>query len=291
MTKTTPLAPSTHHVLGSPPLALAVGTCACSSTGVRHVAPRRAGAGEGLGDDAPRAVLLEDAGVDDALVDARGLEAALGDVVAAPDGLLEHAKVELALAADVVGHGVGDLGQGVRAGRVKDLGRAVVPSRVSIEFFPHFLDVTGEKKRKKERRRGKKNTLCVEVQRHAKVVERPLGELGAEEQRGVVDVGEEHQRVRVGDVLAEDGARLEDDLVGAKVVALEEDELVLVGQVEGPRRVLHEAEVERLDARRGRVGAVVAGGDELAATEADLDVVGARGEDGLVTGGEGGESG
>lgn len=115
-------------------------------------------------------------------------------------------------------------------------------------------------------------------------MERPLGELGAEEQGGVVDVGEEHQRVRVGDVLAEDGARLEDDLVGAKVVALEEDELVLVGQVEGPRRVLHEAEVERLDARRGRVGAVVAGGDELTAAEADLDVVGARGEDGLVTG-------
>lgn len=139
MTKASPLAPSAHHVLGSPPLALAAGTCACSSTGVRLVAPRRAGgAGEGLGDDAPRAVLLEDAGVDDALVDARGLEAALGDVVAAPDGLLEHAKVELALTADVVGHGVGDLGQGVRAGRVKDLGRAVVPSRVSIDSSRTF---------------------------------------------------------------------------------------------------------------------------------------------------------
>lgn len=113
-------------------------------------------------------------------------------------------------------------------------------------------------------------------------MEGPLGECGAEEQRGVVDVGEEHQRVRVGDGLVEQGARLQDDLVGAEVGALEEDELVLVRQVEGSLCVLHEAEVERLDACGGRVGAVVAGGDELATTEADLYVVGARCEDGLV---------
>lgn len=74
------------------------------------------GAAEGLGHGARGAVLLEDAAVDDALVDARGLETALGDVAAPADGLLEQAKVVLALAADIVGHGLGDLGEGVGAG-------------------------------------------------------------------------------------------------------------------------------------------------------------------------------
>lgn len=56
------------------------------------------------------AVLLEDAAVDDALVDAGGLLGVLGDVRAAVDALLENAEVVLALAADVVGQGLGHLG-------------------------------------------------------------------------------------------------------------------------------------------------------------------------------------
>lgn len=125
LAKAAPSATS-HHI----PLALA-GT---ARRGTGGGVGRGGRVGEGLGDDAGRAVFLEDAAVDDALVDARGLEAALGDVAAAPNGLLEHAKVELALTADVVGQGVGDLGQGVGASRIEDLGGAVV-NIVSLTFL------------------------------------------------------------------------------------------------------------------------------------------------------------
>jgi len=40
--------------------------------------------------------------------------------------------------------------------------------------------------------------------------------------------------------------------------------------------------MQGLDARGGRVGAVVGGGEELGAAEAGLDVVGGGGEDGVV---------
>lgn len=76
------------------------------------------------GDGAGGAVLLEDAAEDDALVDAGGLLGVLGDVGTAVDALLEHAEVVLTLAADVVGQGLGDLGQGVVARGVEDLGGA-----------------------------------------------------------------------------------------------------------------------------------------------------------------------
>lgn len=114
-------------------------------------------------------------------------------------------------------------------------------------------------------------------------MESTLGELGAEQQRSVLDVGEQHQRVGIGDILVEDGASLQHDLVGAEVVALEEDHLVLMGQVERPRSVLHDTEVKGLDAGGGRVGAIVAGRKEFSTAETDLDIVGARRKDGLVT--------
>lgn len=116
-------------------------------------------------------------------------------------------------------------------------------------------------------------------------MESTLSERGAEQQRGILDVGEEHQRVRVGHLLIEDGACLQDDLVGAEIVTFKENQLVLVGQVERTLSVLHDAEVKRLDASGGGIGAIVAGGEELSTAEADLDVVGARREDGVVANG------
>lgn len=126
--------------------------------------------------------------------------------------------------------------------------------------------------------------LLVKVELDTKVVKGALGEGGAKQQRGIVDVAKEHQRVRVGGRLVEDGARLQDDLVGAKVVALEKDHLVLVRQVERAGRVLHDAKVQRLDALGRRIRATVTGGQQLGAAEPKLDIVGARGKDGLVAG-------
>lgn len=126
----------------------------------------------------------------------------------------------------------------------------------------------------------------IKVEEDAKVVEDARGEGGAEQEVALVDVAKELEGVGVGGVAAEDGAGLEHDLVGGEVVALEEDELVLVGEVEGPGGVLHEAEVEGLDAGGGGVGAGVGGGDELGAAEARLHVVGGGGEDGVVGDGD-----
>lgn len=92
-----------------------------------------AAASQRRGHGSGRAVLLKNATIDDALVNARGLEAGLGDVITSANGLLEQAKVELTLAAHVVGHSVGDLGELVGAGRVKDLGGAI--GVVSFSIF------------------------------------------------------------------------------------------------------------------------------------------------------------
>lgn len=73
---------------------------------------------------ASRSILEENAAKDQTLIDARGLKAALCDVASAIHGLLQEAKVELALATDIVGDRLGDLGEGSSAGGVKDLGGA-----------------------------------------------------------------------------------------------------------------------------------------------------------------------
>ena len=77
-------------------------------------------------------------------------------------------------------------------------------------------------------------------------------------------------RIRVVD----DRASLQRELVRGVVCALEEDELVLVGVVQGTRGVEMHAEVQGLDAGGAGVGAGVGGGEEYGAAEASLDVQG-----------------
>lgn len=127
-----------------------------------------------------------------------------------------------------------------------------------------------------------------EVELDGEVVEDTLGELGLEElgDGAGVDVAEELEGVGVGGVLAKDGTGLKDDLVGAEVGALEEDKLVLVGQVQGTLGILHQAEVEGLDALGGGILSVVAEGQHLSAAEADLNVGLAGSEDRLVVDGD-----
>lgn len=127
--------------------------------------------------------------------------------------------------------------------------------------------------------------LCVEVEGQAEVVEDTLGEGGVEEDLALLDVAEQDQAVRVDASLGrrvQEGTGLEDELVGAEVVALHERKLVLVREVERASSVLHQAEVEALNTQGGRIGAVVAGREELSTAEAQLDIVCAGGEDGLV---------
>lgn len=128
------------------------------------------------------------------------------------------------------------------------------------------------------------NLQGIKVKGDGKVVKGSGAERGAEKQLGrvLLDIAKELERVRVGGGLAQDGARLQDDLVGAEVVALEKDELVFVRQVQRPLCVLHEAEVQGLDAGGGSIGAGVAGNEEFRAPEAGLDVVGTGSKDGLV---------
>jgi len=67
------------------------------------------------------------------------------------------------------------------------------------------------------------------------------GEWSAEEHRvgALVHIGEQLQCIRVFSSLTQDGAGLEDDLVGAKVITLEEDQLVFVRQVQWTLGVFH----------------------------------------------------
>lgn len=54
------------------------------------------------------AIFLEDAAEDDALIDVGLLGSVVRNVAAAVDRLLEDAKMELALATDIIGNGLGD---------------------------------------------------------------------------------------------------------------------------------------------------------------------------------------
>ena len=109
--------------------------------------------------------------------------------------------------------------------------------------------------------------------------EKDLGRVG-------IDVAKELQGVGIGGVAAKNGARLQDNLVGAEILALEEDQLVFVRQVERPGGVLLQTEVERLDAGGRGIGAVVARGQQLRSPEARLGV-----ENGLVADGDLGGNG
>lgn len=66
-------------------------------------------------------VLLEDTAIDDAFVDPRGLVSVHRDVADTVDWLLEQAKVELALAAEVVGDGIHHGHEGVVGSGEEDL--------------------------------------------------------------------------------------------------------------------------------------------------------------------------
>lgn len=129
------------------------------------------------------------------------------------------------------------------------------------------------------------NLLCIEVECQSEVVEDALGEGGVEEDLTLLDVAEEDQAVWVDASLGrgvQERTSLEDELVGAEVVALHKRELVLVGEVERASSVLHQAEVETLDALGGGVGAVIAGREKLGTAEAHLNIVFAGCENGLV---------
>ncbi len=125
--------------------------------------------------------------------------------------------------------------------------------------------------------------LLHKVQSHGEVVEHAGCEGSAEQHlRWVgVHVAEELQQARVGRGLAEDRARLQHDLVGAEVVALEKYELVLVREVQRALRIGLDTKMQRLDSLGARVGAGVAGREQLGSAEASLAI-----EDGLVVDGD-----
>lgn len=176
----------------------------------------------------------------------------------------------LALAADVVGQGLGHLGKWVAAGGVEDLGGA---AEYDVSQRGTCLGGRGF------------NLLCVEVEGQSEVVEDALGEGGVEEDLALLDVAEQDQAVWVDAALGrgvQHGTGLEDELVGAEVSALNERKLVLVREVEWASSVLHQAEVEALHALGGWVRAVVAGREKLGTAEAQLNIVCAGSENGLV---------
>lgn len=127
------------------------------------------------------------------------------------------------------------------------------------------------------------NIQSIKIQRQGKVVKHAGGEGRAKQQLVLVGVAKDEQRVGIQPRVlhAQDGARLEHELVGAEVGRLEEGELVLVREVQGASVALHDAEVDRLDSDGAVVVAVVAGGQELGAAEGSLVV-----EDGIVIDGD-----
>lgn len=199
-------------------------------------------------------VLLEDTAIDDALVDARGLVTILGDVANTVDGLLEQSKVELALAAEIVVDGIRDGLEGVIGAGEEDLdGAGITVSRSSPM-------------------KALSGLLLHKIQLQRKVVKHAILKRRIKQQLPVIHIPKQLQRVRVGRVLAQDGPCLEHKLVGAEVGALQKGELVLVREVERAHAVLEHAKVQRLDALRAGVSAVVAGGDQLGAAEGGLRV-------------------
>ncbi len=224
----------------------------------------------GEADAASCAVFLEDTTEDDTLVDARLLDTCLGDIAGAVNALLENTEVELPLTAEIVldrlGHGL----QSAVSGREEHLGGA----KGALRLIPP--------RGRGQREREQHYVLLREIQGHGKVAEHTGGKRGAEENlRWVrIHVADELEQIWVGGGLAEDGARLEDDLVRAEVFALEKRELVLVGEVQRALRICLYAEMQRLDTLRARIGPGVAGGEKLCSAEAGLAV-----EDRLVVDG------
>lgn len=98
---------------------------------------------------------------------------------------------------------------------------------------------------------GVLDLLCVEVEGQPEVMEDALGEGSVEEDLALLDVAEQDQAVRVNTSLrrrVQESTGLEDELVGAEVGALDECKLIFVREVERPRSVLHQAEMQALHA-------------------------------------------
>jgi len=98
-----------------------------------------------------------------------------------------------------------------------------------------------------------------------------------------VDIAEQLQRVRVGGTSTQNRPRLQHELICAEVIALQEDELILVTEVQRPVRVFHDAEVERFQTRCRCVRPVVARDEQLCSPKPGLHIISAWGEDGIVT--------
>lgn len=129
-----------------------------------------------------------------------------------------------------------------------------------------------------------KDILLLKVEGERKVVPHVWLELDLEHVGCVADVALQDQGILVvGRVLpAKDGTVLERKLVGAKVIGLEEGELVLVRGVEQSRVILLDRQVESLYASRRVVETSVGGGHEFRAAEARLRIGCRWGEDGCV---------
>lgn len=96
------------------------------------------------------------------------------------------------------------------------------------------------------------------------------GEGCTKKQVALVDVAKELQRIRVRGILSEDRSRLQDKLVGAKVVTLKEHKLIFVRQIQRPNIIFENAEMKSFDSFGAGVGAAVARRYEFCAAEADL---------------------
>src|SRR5690348_293867 len=90
----------------------------------------------------------------------------------------------------------------------------------------------------------RKHVQFVKVESQRKVVKDVGGKGCTEEDFALVDVAKELERIRVRCVLPQDGPRLQDELVGAEIIAFEKSELIFVGEVQRPCAVLEDAEVE-----------------------------------------------
>lgn len=133
------------------------------------------------------------------------------------------------------------------------------------------------------------NVLRIKVQLQSKVVKLAVSERSLEENRVAIVRVPRHHQVALFPFPSsntDERARLQDELVRAKIGRLGERKLVLVTQVEGARSVSLEREMQSLDAgRRVVVGDQVAAWNELCATDARLRIAArtAGDEDGFVT--------
>ena len=209
-------------------------------------------------------VLEEETAVDLALIKRRLLETSVGNV-RGTSRLLEHAAVVLAATRKVSGDGAGDLLEGTLALAVEDGNLATM--NVSTVFRYHCKALF------------QINLLLDVVESHGKVL--PVGEVNGGSPKLLVGAVENLEAALVGIALANEGSGLELDLVVAEISGLVPHVQVLVGQVQGPLRILLDTPVEGLDALTTLAIGSILEKLELSATESDL-----LHEDGCIRDGE-----